>query len=109
MTDYMTALHQRFFQEPDFTELEEKMEQTRQEVRDCLDKLQRRKLMQLVDAQNLLREKTSLASFIAGFKLAWGIAKELEADGLYSFDYEQEQRACKATGQEVTPHGKETG
>ena len=70
MTDYMTALHQRFFQEPDFTELEEEIEQARQEVRDCLDKLQRRKLMQLVDTQNLLREKTSLASFIAGFKLA---------------------------------------
>jgi hypothetical protein len=43
--------------------------------------------MQLVDAQNLLREKISLASFIAGFKLAQEIAKELE----------------------VTPHGKETG
>mgnify|MGYP000326136896 FL=1 len=86
MNDYMTALHQRFFQEPDFTELEEEMEQARQEVRDCLDKLQRRKLMQLVDAQNLLREKTSLASFTAGFKVAWGIAKELEADGLYSFE-----------------------
>ena len=67
MNDYMTALYQRFFQEPDFTELEEEMEQTRQEVRDCLDKLQRRKLMQLVDTQNLLREKTSLASFTAGF------------------------------------------
>ena len=109
MNDYMTALHQRFYREPDFTELEEEIEQARQEVRDCLDKLQRRKLMQLVDAQNLLREKTSLASFIAGFKLAWGIAKELEADGLYSFDYEEEQRACEAAEQEVTPHGKETG
>lgn len=109
MNDYMTALYQRFFQELDFTELEEEIEQARQEVRDCLDKLQRRKLMQLVDAQNLLREKTSLASFTAGFKLAWGIAKELEADGLYSFDYEQEQRAYKAAEQEVKPRGKETG
>ena len=42
MNDYMTALYQRFFQEPDSTELEEEIEQTRQEVRDCLDKLQRR-------------------------------------------------------------------
>ena len=109
MNDYMAALHQRFFQEPDVTELEKEIEQTRQEVRDCLDKLQRRKLMQLVDAQNLLREKTSLASFMAGFKLAWGIVKELEADGLYSFDYEEEQRACKAAKQEMTPHVKETG
>ena len=106
MNDYMTALRQRFFREPDFTELEEEIEQTRQEVRDCLNKLQRRKLMQLVDAQNLLREKTSLASFIAGFKLAWGIVKELEADGLYSFDYEQEQLVCKAAESGRTDVGK---
>ena len=100
MNDYMTTLHQRFFQEPDFTELEAEIEQARQEVRDCLDKLQRRKLMQLVDAQNLLREKTSLASFMAGFKLAWGIAKELEADGLYSFDEEETERACRQMREE---------
>ena len=105
MNDYMTALYQRFFQEPDFTELEEEMEQTRQEVRDCLDKLQRRKLMQLVDAQNLLREKTSQASFTAGFKLAWGIARELEGDGLYSFQKEEEQRACETVEQEVNRDG----
>lgn len=94
MNDYMTALHQRFFREPNFSELEEEIEQTRQEVRYCLNKMQRRKLMQLVDAQNLLREETSLASFVAGFKLAWGIAKELEVDGLYSFQKEGEQRSA---------------
>lgn len=108
MNDYMRALHQRFYREPDFSELEEEIENTRQEVRDCLDKKQRRKLMHLVDTQNLLQEKISLASFTAGFKLAWGTAKELEADGLYSFDYEVEQWACKAAEQEVTPRGKET-
>ena len=105
MNDYMSALHRRFYREPDFSELEEEIEETRQEVRDCLDKLQRRRLMQLVDAQNLLREKTSVASFIAGFKLAWGIAKELEADGLYSFPKEEEQRACETVEQEVNRDG----
>ena len=70
MNDYMTALHQRFYREPDFSELEEEIEQTHQEVRDCLDKMQRRRLMHLVDTQNLLREETSLASFTAGVKLA---------------------------------------
>ena len=83
MYHYMAALYQRFFQAPDFTELEEEIEQTRQEVRDYLGQPER---MQLVDAQNLLREEISLASFIAGFKLAQEIAKELE----------------------VAPHGKET-
>ena len=83
---YMAALYKRFFQVPDFTELEEEIEQSRQEVQDCLGQSERRKLMQLVDAQNLLRERISLASFIARFKLAQEIAKELG----------------------VTPHGKET-
>ena len=105
MNDYMTALHQRFYREPDFSELEEEIEQTRQEVRDCLDKMQRRRLMHLVDTQNLLREETSLASFTAGFKLAWGIARELEAEGLYSFQKEEEQRACEIMEREVNGDG----
>ncbi len=62
MNDYMKALHQRFFREPDFSGLEEDIEKTRREVRDCLDKMERRKLMRLVDAQNLLREEISQAS-----------------------------------------------
>ena len=105
MNDYMRALHQRFFREPNVSELEEDIENTRQEVRDCLDKMQRRRLMHLVDTQNLLREETSLASFTAGFKLAWGIARELEADGLYSFQKEEERRACEIVKQEVNGDG----
>ena len=100
MYHYMAALYQHFFQVPDFTELEEEIEQARQEVRDCLDKLQRRRLMHLVDTQNLLREETSLASFTAGFKLAWELSKELEADGLYSFDVEETERVCRQVGKE---------
>ena len=53
MNDYMRALHQRFFREPDVSVLEEDIENTRQEVRDCLNQMQRRRLMHLVDSQNL--------------------------------------------------------
>lgn len=95
MNDYMKALHRRFFREPDFAEMEEDIENTRQKVRDCLDLEQRRTLMHLVDTQNLLREETSVASFKAGFKLAWGIARELETDGLYSFEQEEVQRSSR--------------
>lgn len=95
MNDYMKALHQRFFREPDFTEMEKDIENTRQKVRDCLDREQRRTLMHLVDTQNLLREETSVASFMAGFKLAWGIVRELETDGLYSFEQEEVQRSSR--------------
>ena len=88
MNDYMRALHRRFFRKPNLTELEKEIETARQDVRDCLDKTQRRRLMDLVDGQALMREAISLASFTAGFKLAAGIARELETDGLYSFDAE---------------------
>ena len=90
MNDYMKALHQRFFRKPNLTELEKEIETARQDVRDCLDKVQRRRLMDLVDGQALLREAISPASFTAGFKLAWGITKELEADDLYSSQEETE-------------------
>lgn len=77
-------------------------------MRDCLGKIQRRKWMQLVNAQNQLQEEISLAS-CTEFKLVWGIAREFEPDFLYSFDYEEKQWAGNATKQEVTPHGKGTG
>ena len=100
MNDYMGALHQRFFREPDVSELEEDIENTRQEVRDCLDKMQRRRLMHLVDSQNLLKEEISLASFTGGFNLAWGVSSDVEGEGLYSFDEEETDRACRQMREE---------
>lgn len=99
MNDYMQALHQRFFQEPKYADVRDEIEGLRQELWETLTKPERRNLLQLVDAQNLLREETSLASFMAGFKLAWGLAQELEADGLYSFEDEEEDRACHRAGE----------
>ena len=49
----------------------------------------KRKLLLIVDSMDAIRDEVSLASFIAGFKLAWGISRELEADGLYSYDEEE--------------------
>ena len=47
--------------------------------------------------ENELREDASLESFLSGFKLALGIAAELAPS--YSFDDEEEQRACEALRQ----------
>ena len=53
-----------------------------------------------LDAQNTLLVESKLMSFTAGFKLAWGMAKELEADGLYSFEREEEEHICRPAEQE---------
>ena len=51
---------------------------------------QRKLLLRLLDVQGYLKNNVSLENFAAGFKLATEIAKELEADGLYSYDSEVE-------------------
>lgn len=95
MNDYMRALHQRFFGEPAYTDAQNEIEGLRRELREHLDRQDREKLLKLVDLGIELREETSLSSFIAGFKLAWGLARELEADGLYSFEDEEEGQALR--------------
>lgn len=95
MNDYMRALHQRFFREPECADVRREIEGLRRELREHLDRQNREKLLKLVDLGIELREEISLASFMAGFKLAWGLAQELEADGLYSFEDEEEDRVCR--------------
>ncbi len=101
MNDYMRALHQRFFQKPLCAEQQREIQLARLELRNRLDKPERRTLLRLLDAEALMREKISLASFTAGFKLAAGIAKELEADGIYSFDEEETEQLSRLWKKEV--------
>ena len=55
-------------------------------------KPERRKLLKLVDLEAELRDEISLASFAAGFRLAWGIIAELSTEPPYSFAEEEERR-----------------
>ena len=91
MYDYMKALEDRF--SPAFRNMEQRqeLETYRQAVSALLDKQGRKKLLRLVDAHTASQEEMALSSFIAGFRLAWGIAMELGADGKYSYEQEQEQ------------------
>ena len=73
-----------------YPELAEQVERAQEELRRDMDAVGRRKMLRLLDAQNALLAESKLMSFTAGFKLAWGMAKELEEDGLYSFEREEE-------------------
>ena len=96
----MKALQARFNKKPP-EQLVRAVQSTREEVREGMDDEKRKKLLRLLDAQNILLEEATLMSFTAGFKLAWGMAKELEADGLYSFEQEQEERIYNPAEQSV--------
>ena len=93
MYDYMKALQKRFDRQ-EYPKLAEQIEYAQAELRQDKDAVGRRKLLRLLDAQNALLAESKLMSFTAGFKLAWGMVKELEADGLYSFELEEEEHIC---------------
>ena len=99
MYDYMKALQKRFDHQS-HPELDTQIEYVREKLRRDMDAAERKKLLRLLDAQNALLTESTLMSFTAGFKLAWGMAKELEADGLYSFEREEEEHICHPTEQE---------
>ena len=91
MYDYMRALEDRFSPKINYAEQRQELEAKRHAVSALLDKQGRKKLLQLVDAHTAMQEEVALSSFIAGFRLAWGIAMELGTDGKYSYEQEQEQ------------------
>ena len=99
MYDYMKALQKRFDRQP-HPDLDAQVEYAQEELRRDMDTAGRRKLLRMIDTQNSLLAESTLMSFTAGFKLAWGMAKELEADGLYSFEREEEERICHPAEQE---------
>ena len=99
MYDYMKAL-QKHFDRQSHPELDTQIERVREELRRDMDAVGCKKLLRLLDAQNALLVEATLMSFTAGFKLAWGMVKELEADGLYSFEREEEEHICHPTEQE---------
>ena len=97
MRDYMMALHQRFCKEPECREVRKQIGEVEHDLRQALDRRGQEQLLKLADLENELREEISLESFSSGFKLALGIAAELAPS--YSFDDDEERRACEVLQQ----------
>ena len=92
MYEYMRGLQRQFFKEPDFPELRQEINEIYQALTEGKATPERRGLLKLVDLEAELRDEISLASFAAGFRLAWGIIAELNTEPPYSFAEEEERR-----------------
>ena len=90
MNDYMKALMDQFYEAP----TENETSRLQQALGEQFTREQRKQLLRLIDEKNTYCENATLTSFIAGFRLAAGIAKEL-SDGRFDFDDAEEQRACQ--------------
>ena len=78
---------------------EQEIEHLHQCLVQKLDQPERSILLSLLDAQNEWKNEISVASFVAGFRLAGGVAKELAGEQ-YSFD-EDEVRWLRRKGKEA--------
>ena len=92
MYEYMRGLQRQFFKEPDFPKLRQEINEIHQALTAGKTKPERRSLLKLVDLEAELRDEISLASYAAGFRLAWGIIAELNMEPPYSFAEEEERR-----------------
>ena len=78
MNDILTTLYKTFYKPLPLEELREENELCCQQLMERLEKPDRSTLMMLVDNSEIMAEKLSRHSFIAGFQLAMKIQNELD-------------------------------
>ncbi|MEQ2443173.1 DUF6809 family protein [Pseudoflavonifractor sp. CLA-AP-H29] len=77
MNDTLNQLYNRFYTPLSMAECEQEIEDCHRRLIGRLEKPERKLVLQIMDAQNLITEERSLDSFLCGFKLAWELAYEL--------------------------------
>ena len=80
MNETLRLLHNRFYTPLPMAESEQEVETCHRQLIERLDKPERKLVLRIIDAQNLIIEQTSLDSFTAGFELAWRLSIELQND-----------------------------
>ena len=89
MKKLLTALYDTFYQPPRLPELQQKVDDCRQQRHETLDISSRRLVLRIVDAKDEMADIISVDSFICGFQLAWQMAEELRNYGCDAFEYDE--------------------
>ena len=76
----LRALYDCFYTRLRFDEQENEVRECHKALIEVLAKPERKLVLRIIDAQDSIREQTSLDSFIAGFELAWRLFNELHYD-----------------------------
>lgn len=100
MFDYMKGLRQIFGTTLEDKEPQAEVEQMYQELKAPLDKIGCQKLLRLLDAMYEVQDQLATENFISGFRLAAGIAAELNAKEPYSFERAEEEKGRKSCVEE---------
>ena len=77
MNETLRLLYDRFYISLPMAESKQEVETCHRKLIERLDKPERKLVLRIIDAQNLMIEQCSVDSFICGFRLAWEMANEL--------------------------------
>ena len=77
MNETLKLLYDRFYISLPMAESEQEVETCHRQLIERLDKPERKLVLRIIDAQNLMIEQRSMDSFICGFRLAWEMANDL--------------------------------
>ena len=77
MNETLRLLYDKFYTPLPMVESEQEVETCHRQLIERLDKPERKLVLRIIDAQNLMIEQRSVDSFLCGFKLAWELAYEL--------------------------------
>lgn len=73
----LTELYDCFYTPPELPVLKQEIEECHQTLIETLGKLERRLVLQIIDAKDHAADQISIDSFISGFELAWKLSEEL--------------------------------
>ena len=73
-------LYDCFCTPPELQAQKQEIDECHQALSKVLGKLERRLVLQIIDAKDRIVEDTSIDSFISGFELAWRLSIELHND-----------------------------
>ena len=97
MNETLRLLYDKFYTPLPMVESEQEVEICHRQLIERLDKPERKLVLQIIGAQNLMIVQRSVDSFICGFRLAWELANELnhfEPNRHPSPEEETEMDAC---------------
>ena len=77
MNETLRLLYDKFYTPLPMVESEQEVETCHRQLIERLDKPERKLVLRIIDAQNLMIEDRSMDSFICGFRLAWELVNEL--------------------------------
>ena len=83
-------LYDCFCTPPELQAQKQEIDECHQALSKVLGKLERRLVLQIIDAKDRIAEDTSIDSFITGFELAWKLSMELN-------HYENERSVARRT------------